>query len=707
MDSKEGFANNEDSEVSIASSVEKIQQFVVPGMQRSTSHPKIVEPSHKEELDLIIPKKVWQRAEFIEKKFLKVFSCLLLIALVSSTILVKTVQAKKSAEYYSNSAKSNMNASFLALDSGNIQQAFSELNSAADSVRKLKLLLQSFGQDITYLQFLSSNQSQIAAMERMVDASYNILSVFNLFEKRSSELTASVNVNTGQFEFDIKTLRLALLEILADAKGILVKNQAEIMQVQNKLPSNFQDDSKKVVSSISKMTDSSDEFEKLLREDFVWLDGEDGKEKKVLVIFQNNAELRGASGGSFGSFGIVKLTNGKLNSINFGTNIFKLDNAFIKKECIPLNNELKFVVTDGCSKLKDSGWSVDGQEALQNIKVYYEKITGDRVDGVLTLDTTAFISLLRITGPIEMKEYSQTITSDNFREVVEREVHTDYFAREGGKEENEPKKILADMMPEFINRLTSSLRDRDKLLDISASLANSLKEKNILFYFANESLEKKINKFNFGGAVMRAVGDYLYVNSSNINGFKSSLNVAESINLDVEIRNDGSIVDSLDITREHKGTNDWPDGLNRNYVRLLLPEDSKIQSFKPVSGNFERYYDQGYKDGNIYWVTGESSKEVVNFWMNTPSGKTSKMSMKYVPNYRVATDDDFNYTLTMQRQPGANPDEVILAVTYPVGFKPTNVKNYDFINRKVTLKYTLTSDQTITINFKKNSKEDK
>ncbi len=692
--------NEQLSRASDQSIEEEIVQFKVPGTSNQKPKPAFA-PMPTQTSDLIsLPKNIWHKAEYIEKNFLKVFSIALMSLFMVSLVFVNSVHAEADARSLMSAAQNNITATFSALSSGDIGTAFADLDIANSNVKKLKLILQSFGQDIDYLRLLGGSKSQVVSLETVLDSSYNILNVFKIAEKNSPELAKSMGSKDGEYVFDIHSARLTILKLLKDAKSQLETNRDNVANIQNSLPAGFRPTADKIISAVNLFDDSAGQIESLLTDNLTWLSGEDGKPKNVMIIFQNNAELRGASGGSLGSFGIARLQDGKLKSIDFGTNIYKLDNPFVAKECIPVDNELS-VVTDGCMRLKDSGWSVDGQEAMQNIEAVYKKESGNDLDGVVTIDTTAFTSLLKVVGPISMPEYNQTITSDNFRSIVENEVEVNYYTRPGGTTVNEPKEILSDMMPKFIAKLTSSLSSPEKFISVTSALSKSMKDKNILFYFNNSDFQSKIVKSGFAGNVTRAIGDYLYVNNSNIDGAKSSLSIDETLNLKVTISGKGTVSDSLDLVRKHNGVNTFPDGLNRNYIRLLLPDTSSISAFTPVSGNYQRHADKGYLNGQLYWLTNDAGKQDVNFWMNTAPGDTSELKLDYIPNYSVDTSGDFDYEITMQKQPGANADHVNLEINYPYGFKPTNVNNYDFINHKIVLKTELNSDQTIKINFQK------
>jgi hypothetical protein len=338
---------------------------------------------------------------------------------------------------------------------------------------------------------------------------------------------------------------------------------------------------------------------------------------------------------------------------------------------------------------------------MEKIMWFYEQETGSRVDGTIMLDSSAFVSLLMEVGPIDIPEIGKIINAANFKDEVEYEVHKGYFERPEGGEENEPKKILALMMPKFMDKLFASLKDQKTSSSIFSSLAKSLKQKDLTLYFKNSEFQKRLLHLNYSAAINSGMGDYFYVTNSNIDGAKSSQSMHETVKLDATISGSGTVRNSLELLRKHNGSSDWPDGMNKNFVRLALPESTKVENFNPVAGYFEQFFDRGLKDGKPFWTTSEFDRKIVNFWMTTKPEEMSSAKIEYSSDYSVNTSGDFYYSITFQKQAGAPSDDIELSLNYPSRFAPENVKNYDDSKNQVLLKFKLDQDKTIKIRFKK------
>lgn len=637
----------------------------------------------------------------------KFFLPLLFISIVATFSYLGLASAKGDIDRLSKEAQNHIDKSFEQIESGDIGNAMAEADKAGQKIYEIKLLAQTWGQDFKYLKSSPYAGSKLSTNERLLDATYLIVrtltGINSEFSQISTQTGGGAEEKGTKLLFDIEGSQKIISAVIDKSRKNLSNSRFELEKTLKSLSQeNFKYKIEIAIAAIDKTLYSLEFTETLLTSDIPWLSGADGTPKNIMVLFQNNAELRGATGGSLGSFGIAKFVDGKLVGIDFGKNIFKIDQDFEKTGVhIDPPEVLKYLRGDKTWTLKDSGWSVDGPDGFKNIISFYKKETGQDVDGVIMIDTTAVTSLLGNVGEIQMSEYEKVINAENFRSELESEVHNTYFARPGGKEENEPKKIISDMMPKFLAKVFDGLADKEVSPKILASFSKSLKSKDIVLYFNKNDFQERIEKLGYAGKIFPAVGDYIYANNSNIAGEKSSLSMNQTLNLQAKIKNNGKIENSLVIKRKHIGIMEWPDGINKNFVRLLLPQNSNIHKFDPKAGNFEQFFDQGLKDGEYRWTEDLAGKKVVNFWMSTKPGEESIAIFEYEPGYSVETTNDFTYILSIQKQPGANPDDLNLELTYPKGFEPINVKNYDKINNTANLNFKIDHDYTVKIKFKK------
>lgn len=573
---------------------------------------------------------------------------------------------------------------------GNIEGSLEQLDQLQSDIVKSKLIVETWGQDIAYFHYLPGKKSSLTQKEIILDTGYDVINLSSeIREDLSSIQKNSVSLSSeGLYSVDLALIGKRVKKIVHKADRRITVNRRMLRGMNS-------DQAGKISSNLNQLSGMTYGIDQFLKDDLPWISGDDGKEKNIMLIFQNNGELRGGSGGSLGSFGILKFREGGLKEISFGTNIFKIDQAFKAHTHIDPPEIIQFLNPDWV--LKDAGWSQDGPTAFSTIEDFYHKETGETVDGVIVLDATYFESLLQKIGSIDLPQYGKTIDSQNFRPEIEKEVHDTYFDRQGGKEENEPKKILAEMMPLVFDRFFHSLSDQEKFAGVLSTITNGLSQKHVLLYVNNQNLQKKIENNNWSGKVEESPGDYLYVNNSNIDGGKSSINIYESLHLDVAIGSDGTVHNKLTVERDYALDNN--DKNNLNFIRLGLPEKTKLEQFTPIKGNFEQMWDKGYRNDQIFWQTNEFSKTWLNFWMSTAKGKKSQTEITYDPNYQIPLSEQFVYEILVQKQPGSINNVFKLKINYPDGYKPLNIKNYDAENHTAEIKLTLKSDLNIKIKF--------
>lgn len=408
--------------------------------------------------------------------------------------------------------------------------------------------------------------------------------------------------------------------------------------------------------------------------------------RKYLFLFQNNSEMR-ATGGFIGSYGLLDISNGRIKNF-FIDGIFNPDGQ-LKEKIVPPQPIQKISMA---WSLHDSNWFPDFPISAKKAITFYEKTGGPTVDGVITFTPALMKKLLAITGPIEMPEYGVTLDEHNFTEATQYEVEIDY-----DKEQNEPKKILADLAPVLLEKLLDK-KDIGNASKIAQAFLSGLEEKHVLIYSSNPLLEEIISKQCWSGEVLDSRGDYLSVINTNINGFKTDAVVEEKIEHLAEIQDDGSIVDTVTIIRKHTGGNseyEWFNKVNADYMRVYVPEGSKLleagghtrEAHKQLLDydalNFKRDPDIVREENDISIdpesgtrVYNEAGKTVFANWIYVSPQEEVTVTYKYLlplRMFRVSVDDGStpidSYSLVFQKQSGSLGSALESRITHPSSYK--------------------------------------
>lgn len=397
--------------------------------------------------------------------------------------------------------------------------------------------------------------------------------------------------------------------------------------------------------------------------------------QKYLLIFQNNAEAR-ATGGFIGTYGILDLDQGQIKKL-FIDGIFNPDGQLSEK-IIPPEPLQKIAIP---WTTHDANWFADFPTSAQKIMWFYERTGGPTPDGVISLTPTVIERLLKLTGPIEMPEYGVILDADNFIDITQYKTEIDY-----DKDLNQPKKILADFAPRFLDKLSEQIKQNN--LEVLRTIDDALKEKHILVYFGNQDLENFVVSQGWGGELKQAQKDYFSVVNSNIDGRKTDRVIEQKIKYLSEIQDDGSIIDTLEIVRHHQGgalNYNWYNEPNIDYLRVYLPKGAELISVQGQSQvSFEAQIDyqkfgfkkdqqvdaieqtmqQDEKSGTE--IFEESGKTVFGNWVNVNPGETASIIYKYRLPFKLATGGtNADFSLLAQKQSGSLDSKLEVTVNWP------------------------------------------
>ncbi|MBI3304843.1 DUF4012 domain-containing protein [Candidatus Parcubacteria bacterium] len=380
---------------------------------------------------------------------------------------------------------------------------------------------------------------------------------------------------------------------------------------------------------------------------------------RLLVLFQNPSELR-PTGGFLGTYGILEFDRLRLRSLVVD-GIFNPDGQLSVKVVPP--KPVRRIST--AWSMHDANWFFDYPTSAQKIAWFYEKTGEPSVDGVMAVTPAVLVRLLKITGPIEMPDYHETVTADNFVEVAQREVELEY-----DRTLNRPKQFLADLVPQLLARLEGL--DGARLARVVESWSAGLEHKDILLYFVDEALEAEAVRRGWGGEVRSSAGDYLAVVHTNLNGFKSDYVTDDELRHEVQIEADGSLTATVTIRRTHRGGHapySFWNQVNTEWLRVYVPAGSELVSASgytrgdvpdPIDYKLAGFREDADIKGleqstRVDPVSGttisrESGKTVFGNWVFTSPGQSTVVQYRYRLPWQVHSVKP--YTFLWQKQPG-------------------------------------------------------
>lgn len=371
------------------------------------------------------------------------------------------------------------------------------------------------------------------------------------------------------------------------------------------------------------------------------------EEQTYLFILQNNTEMR-PTGGFWGSYGILKVKDGKIID-------FKTDDTYNLDQQSDINVDppwqLPLLTNPDMDSwyFRDANWSPDFPTTAEKGIWFYHEEGGNeqKIDGMIAITPTLIEYLLEIVGPITVD--GTTFTSENLTEQLEIEVEQSY--KEKGLEIHERKGIIGDIANVLMDRLFTL--PREQWADLIEVVNKSFEEKHIFVYLRNEPSQEFIEEQNYAGKIRYTEGDYLMVVDANMAALKTDYYVDRSESYDVKINKDkGEVTLTLHYKNNAPGFS-WKTTRYRTWVRIYTPQGSQLVS---INGNEKG--SQYYQSNEPYEIIDEKGKTSIGTFISVEPGEQKDVVFNYqLPSSLISTImDSKTYDLLIQKQGGViNP----------------------------------------------------
>lgn len=221
------------------------------------------------------------------------------------------------------------------------------------------------------------------------------------------------------------------------------------------------------------------------------------RSRRYLLLMQNNAESR-ATGGIPGALAVLTVDKGNL-TLGSQTSATALG-TFVPP--ISIDAEQQAIYSARVGKfMQDVNLTPDYPTTAKTAQAMWEKSTGERLDGVLSLDPVALSYILEATGPVKISDpvvrqigrnlpaqldannVVKTLLSDAYGKIDRPELQDVYFA---------------GAAKEIFSAVSSGKSDPKKLMD---AFARGTKDRRILLWSASTDEQATIAKYGLGGTV--------------------------------------------------------------------------------------------------------------------------------------------------------------------------------------------------------------
>lgn len=367
---------------------------------------------------------------------------------------------------------------------------------------------------------------------------------------------------------------------------------------------------------------------------------------KIVILLQNTDELR-ATGGFMGSYMILELKDGSIDRLEV-QDIYVPDGQYTGYTPAPPGAE-EYLSSGKGLRLPDSNWSPDFPTAAQEVTQFLALGKETEVEAVVAMNVEVVEALLKLTGPLYLPDYSQTVTSENLTTLARADRHQ-FFPGSQQK-----RQFLQAVFTQLKIQLTEKVKQQPE--QFFSLLAQMIKQKHLQGYAKTSELQQLFTALKMTGQIsLPQSSRYLFAVESNVGINKANRLVTRRVELQLLTQ---SLTYTTEFTNQNPVTNlRQENGDYINYQRLFVPPSYQLQTLL-INGQVETQWD----DQLITTSTGDELRQL-GFLVPVPAQQVATISATLVhPELPLST-------FTIQKQAGLPP------TPYQV---VTPTKKFDFL----------------------------
>ena len=261
--------------------------------------------------------------------------------------------------------------------------------------------------------------------------------------------------------------------------------------------------------------------------------------RRYLVFAENPAELRG-TGGLWGAYSILTMDRG-LPEFGSFLPIQRLRED-LDLERIPEPNPdylREYAQYRAPTNWRNQNITPDFPSAARAALGAWEVLTGERLDGVMSVDPFALRELLKVTGTVDVPELRERLTPSNVVDVLANETYTRFDTPEDRKDNiGEAAKAALDAF----------LHMRGRGLERLQALARAAEGGHLNLYVSDPSFQASLAATDVGGTLDAPQGDLLMALVSNGGENKIDYFVGRTVEYEVLLGGDRQAFGTTTVT---------------------------------------------------------------------------------------------------------------------------------------------------------------
>ncbi len=379
--------------------------------------------------------------------------------------------------------------------------------------------------------------------------------------------------------------------------------------------------------------------------------GIEDKTRTYAILFLNSSELR-PTGGFVQALALVTVEDGQITATQTLSS-YEIDRRI--GGIIEPPQDIKDILKEKSWYFRDSNWDPHHPESAKRASWFIEKAMGVRVDGVISLPTTAFARLLEVTGPLTLSQYNESLTSKNIQERLN--FHAEVELSDQLK--NYPSAVLDAFFQHILQKSS------EELTAVVTALPSLLSSGEIQFSLISESEQELLQPLRWSGSLVipvcpsqfsqvPCVIDSVYQVETNVGVNRVNASIKRGVEDKIELT--PNLIKHQRFTKftNSATTAAWPSGQYSTYVRWYLPLKSQLDEIL-INGEVV--------DQTTIRRSQEHGLLVIGLVVEIPIQSTKTIQINY--HQPLAQSLPFSYFFFDQKQPGSTLDSYRVVIQQP------------------------------------------
>lgn len=383
-----------------------------------------------------------------------------------------------------------------------------------------------------------------------------------------------------------------------------------------------------------------------------------------LVLVQDNNELR-PSGGFLNTYALITFQKNKLIDLKIDSS-FNLDSKLLGQVEPPQN--INALTGNNHWNFSDSNYSPHFPETAKQISWFYEKITGQKVDGIIALNLSFFENYLNYSSPLILN--NQQINADNLRSYLT----------------NLSEDNSTDSLTLLTQTIFNDIRSQNiNFATLTRSLLDTLASGDINIWFTNENAQNFIATTNLSGIIKNVpcppqfsnascLPETFYFNENNFSinksNFYSNRRIEHIVNLNK------TTIKHL-ITIDYSYPNPVPKSSNLQYQAL-------IYLYAPLHLNLiDISLDGSIIDSEKIITSEKYGLKQIEFPLKFFLNQNHSLNINLESNHGFSSNGPLiGYSLAHFKQPGIKNTQTQVVFNYPELLTPKIISQPADISRQ-------------------------